>query len=457
VEPWGPVALQSGMRYSLLFRSGAAAAAAVLLLAAGACRSGVPAQDGAPASARGESGGQADAQHAGSGRVVPGLEVLLRDSAHLVRGRRVGFITNHSAVTSAGESGIDLLHASPEVRLVALYGPEHGLRGGIEGGVKIESGIDERTGVPVHSLYGAVQRPTPGMLRGVDVLLFDMQDVGARPYTFVWTMAMAMEAAAEQRIPFVVLDRPNPITGRVEGPLMEMAMRNVAQAITGYFPVPLRHGMTVGEVARYINAEYGIGAELTVVPAAGWRADMWFDETGLPWIDPSPNIRSLDAAVSYAGLVLFEGTNVSVGRGTEAPFSYIGAPWLDTGRLLQRATEYDIPGVALDTTSFVPRGEGWVPFRGERVRAVRITITDREAYRPVWMTLALLTEIRRLHPADFRITNEGMTQMLGSRWARQALERGDDAHAIWHRWEQELEQWRGVRARYALYPAAGSP
>jgi uncharacterized protein YbbC (DUF1343 family) len=384
--------------------------------------------------------------------VIPGLEVLLRDSAHLVRGRRVGFLTNQTAVTSTGASGIDLLHESSAVRLVALYGPEHGLRGGIEGGVKIEGGIDERTGVPVHSLYGGTQRPTPEMLRGVDVLLFDMQDIGARPYTFVWTMAMAMEAAAAQRIPFIVLDRPNPITGRMEGPLMELEMRTVAQPITGYFPVPLRHGMTVGEVARYINAEYHIGADLTVVPADGWRRDMWFDETSLPWIDPSPNIRSLEAALTYSGLVLFEATNLSVGRGTAAPFAYVGAPWLDPARLLRSVARYDMPGVTLDTTSFVPAGEGWIPFRGEHVRAVGITITDRDAYRPVWMTLVLLSEIRRQHPESFRITNDGMTQMLGSHGARAALERGDDPLAIWQRWERELDEWRAVRRKYELYP-----
>ena len=383
---------------------------------------------------------------------MPGLEVLLRDSVHLVRGKRVGFLTNQTAVTSQGESGIDLLHRSPSVRLVALFGPEHGLRGGVEGGVKIASGVDERTGVPVHSLYGSTQRPTPEMLRNVEVLLFDMQDIGARPYTFVWTMAMAMEAAAAQRIPFIVLDRPNPITSRMEGPLMELEMRNVGQAITGYYPVPLRHGMTVGEVARYINTEYRIGAELTVVPAAGWRSNMWFDETGLPWVNPSPNIRSLEAALTYSGLVLFEATNLTVGRGTDAPFSYVGAPWLDPGRLLQRVTQYDIPGVTFDTTRFVPQGEGYVPFRGENVRAVRIRITDREKYQPVWMTLVLLTEIRRLHPTDFRITNDGMTQMLGSRWAREALDRGDAPSSVWTRWQSELQEWERVRAKYRLYP-----
>ena len=385
-------------------------------------------------------------------RVLPGLEVLLRDSAQLVRGKRVGFLTNQTAVTSNGQSGIDLLHAAPGVKLVALYGPEHGLRGGVEGGVKIASGVDERTGVPVFSLYGATQRPTPEMLRGVDVLLFDMQDIGARPYTFVWTMAMAMEAAAAQNIPFIVLDRPNPITGRMEGPLMQMEMRNVGQPITGYYPVPLRHGMTVGEVARYINAEYKIGVNLTVIPVDGWKSSQWFDQTGLPWINPSPNIRSLEAALNYAGLVLLEATNLTVGRGTNAPFSYVGAPWLDAARLLRSIERFNIPGVALDTTTLVPQGEGWVPFKGETVRAVHIRVTNREVYQPVWLTLVLLTEIRRQHPNDFKITNNGMTQMLGSQWARDAVDRGEDPRTIWTRWQHELDAWSSIRRRYSLYP-----
>lgn len=383
--------------------------------------------------------------------VVPGLEVLLRDSANLVRGKRIGFLTNQSAVTSTGQSGIDLLHASPDVKLVALYGPEHGLRGGIEGGVKIASGVDERTGVPVHSLYGATQRPTPEMLRGVEVLLFDMQDIGARPYTFVWTMAMAMEAAAAQKIPFIVLDRPNPITGRMEGPLMQMEMRNVGQPITGYFPVPLRHGMTVGEIARYINGEYRIGADLTVIPVDGWKSNQWFDTTGLPWINPSPNIRSLEAALNYSGLVLLEATNLTVGRGTAAPFSYVGAPWLDAAGLLRSLAQYELPGVALDTTTIVPAGEGWVPFKGETVRALHIRVTDRDVYQPVWLTLVLLTEIRRQHPNDFKITNNGMTQMLGSQWARAAVDRGEDPRTIWRRWRSELDAWSDIRGKYALY------
>lgn len=429
--------------------SSALLGALLAALTATACHAGPPQGEAADTTMR-PVGGTASAP-ATQQRVIPGLEILLRDSAHLVRGKRVGFLTNQTAVTSSGASGIDLLHTAPGVQLVALYGPEHGLRGGIEGGVKVEGGRDEKTGVTIHSLYGSTQRPTPAMLQGVDVLLFDMQDIGARPYTFVWTMAMAMEAAAQQRIPFIVLDRPNPITARAEGPLMEMAMRTVGQPITGYFPVPLRHGMTVGEVARYINQEYSMGVDLTVIPAVGLRADTWFDQTALPWINPSPNIRSLEAALHYSGLVLTEATNLTVGRGTARPFSYLGAPWLDTGALLARTRAYDLPGVTLSATSFVPAGEGWVPFLGERVNAVELTITDRNAYKPVWTTLVLMSEIKRLHPEQFKITNEGFTQMMGSRWAREAFDRGDDPREIWRKWEAELATWNATRAKYSLY------
>jgi uncharacterized protein YbbC (DUF1343 family) len=384
-------------------------------------------------------------------RVVPGLEVLLRDSAHLVRGKRVGFLTNQTAVTSTGRSGIDLLAESPDVKLVALYGPEHGLRGDAEGGASVANTTDARTGVPVFSLYGATQRPTPRMLEGVDVLLFDMQDIGARPYTFVWTMAMAMEAAAAQHIPFVVLDRPNPITSRAAGPQMDFAMRNVGQAITGYYPVPLRHGMTVGEVARYINSEYHIGADLTVVPASNWKPTQWFDQTGLPWINPSPNIRSLEAALNYSGVVLFEATNMTVGRGTARPFSYIGAPWLNTSALMTRLRGYNFAGVRLDTVSITPSGTGYVPFNNELVHAVQITVTDRDRYQPVWMALALLSEIHRLQPNELKIEQKGMSQMLGSTWSYDALMRGDDPRTIWARWQADIAAWETMRAKYALY------
>ncbi|HEY7769587.1 DUF1343 domain-containing protein, partial [Longimicrobium sp.] len=330
--------------------------------------------------------------------VLPGLEVLLRDSLHLVRGKRVGLITNHTAVTRDGRSAIDALHRHPEVRLVALFGPEHGLRGNIDGGERIGTSRDSRTGLPVFSLYGSTERPTAAMLRGIDVLLFDMQDIGARPYTYIWTMAMAMEEAARHGIPFVVLDRPNPVTSRAEGPLMQYEMRSRGPLITGYYPVPLRHGMTTGEVARYVNGEYRIGAKLSVVPVQGWRGNAWFDETGLPWINPSPNIRTLDAALAFSGLVMLETTNLSVGRGTPTPFSYVGAPYMNNTELLRRVRAYDLPGVEFELAEFTPRGTDWMQHRNRLCRGVRLRITDREQFKPVLTALVFLVEIHRMHP-----------------------------------------------------------
>ena len=382
---------------------------------------------------------------------LPGIDVLLRDSLHLVRGRRVGLITNHTAVTRAGRSDIDVLHATPGVRLVALYAPEHGIRGTTEGGEAISSGRDARTGVPVFSLYGATQRPTSAMLAGVDVLLFDIQDIGARPYTYVWTMTFAMEEAAKRGIPFVVLDRPNPVTARAEGPLMQWEMRRRGPLITGAYPVPLRHGLTAGELARYVNREYGIGARLTVVPVAGWQGNRWFDETGLPWINPSPNIRSLDAALSFSGLVMLETTSLNVGRGTDAPFSYVGAPYVDGAELLRRVNAYRLPGVRFERADWTPRGSGWMQFPGRRCHGVRLTVTDREAYRPVLTALVFLVELEKLYPRSLGMGS--MRQMLGSEWAPAAVRRGDDPRTIFARWEQENADWTRRVARYKLYPA----
>jgi uncharacterized protein YbbC (DUF1343 family) len=382
--------------------------------------------------------------------VIPGLEVLLRDSMHLVGGKRVGLITNQTAVARDGRSGVDLLFARPDVHLVALFAGEHGIRGTVDGGEPIGSARDPRTGLPVYSLYGRTQRPTPQMLSGIDVLLFDMQDIGARPYTYVWTMTMAMEAAAAQHIPFVVLDRPNPVTSRVEGPLMHWDMRTHGPLITGAYPVPLRHGMTPGELARYVNGEFHLGADLRVVPVDGWTGDEWYDETGLPWINPSPNIRSLTAALSFSGLVMLETANLSVGRGTADPFSYVGAPYIDGAELLRRVRRYDLPGVEFEQAGFTPRGSGWMQFPGRPCHGVRLHVTDRDAYQPVLTALVFLSEIRRMNPEQLGMGT--MLQMLGSEWAPAAVRAGEDPRDIFRRWEVENAAWKRVRARYALYP-----
>ena len=384
--------------------------------------------------------------------MVPGLEVLVRDSMHLLAGKRVGLITNQSAVTRGGEHAADYLRRNG-VNLVALFGPEHGIRGDLEAGETVTAGRDARTGVPVFSLYDRTQRPTAEELQGVQVLVFDIQDIGARPYTFVWTMAMAMEEAAKHRIPFVVLDRPNPITDVSEGPVMHMDVKTVTQVITGYYPTPLRHGMTVGEVARYYNGDANLGVDLHVVPAEGWRPNVFFDQTGLPFVRPSPNIRSVTAELIYSGLVLAEATNVHAGRGTDEPFHYFGAPWLDANRLLQAVAAYDLPGVRLVPTEIRPTKDPavYTTYRDTAFTSLRIEVTDRRAFQPVYTTLVLLTEAKRQNPQRFRIMNTGFTQMIGSTWAREAFDRGEDPRVIQARWRQELQAWEQKRARYRLY------
>ena len=387
--------------------------------------------------------------------VVPGLEVLVRDSMHLIRGKRIGLITNQSAVTRSGELAADLLARTPGTRLVALFGPEHGIRGELEAGETVAAGRDTRTNVPVYSLYDRTQRPTAAELDSVDVLLYDIQDIGARPYTFVWTMAMAMEEAAKKRIPFIVLDRPNPITAVSEGPVMHMDVREVTQVITGYYTVPLRHGMTSGEIAAYYNADARIGADLHVIRAQGWEGDEFFEQTGLQFIRPSPNIRSVDAEVLYAGLVLADGaTNVHTGRGTDRPFHYFGAPWLDANRLMQAVAQYNLPGVRFVPEQIRPTRDPavYTTYRDTAFTSLRLEVTDRVAFQPVYTTLVLLSEAKRQAPDRFRVMNAGFTQMIGSRWAREAFDRGEDPRVIQQRWQQELAAWMQTRERFRLYP-----
>ncbi len=432
---------------------------ALLVLAAGACRTGSPpeAASGAadslapPPATTAAAGARAEARGAG---VIPGIEILIRDSLHLVRGKRVGLITNQSAVTRSGELGADVLARTPGVQLVALFGPEHGIRGNLEAGATFVGGRDTKTGVPVYSLYDRTQRPTAEELANVDVLVFDIQDIGARVYTFVWTMAMAMEEAAKRKIPFIVLDRPNPITAALDGPVMDIEVKTVTQVITGYYTVPLRHGMTAGEIARYYNADAKIGADLHVVPAEGWRPDMYFEDTGLRFVPPSPNIRSVTSALNFTGLVLGEATNVHVGRGTDAPFNYVGAPWLDATRFREAVAKYNLPGVRLTPVQITPTTDPAVDtdYKGQTFTTLRLEVTDRRTYRPAYTALVLLSEAKKQNPAQFRIKNTGFTQMLGSHWARAAFDRGDDPREIDRRWQRELAEWdRTERQPYRIY------
>jgi uncharacterized protein YbbC (DUF1343 family) len=376
----------------------------------------------------------------------PGIEVFLADVPARLRGRRVGLITNHSAIDRFGTTDIDLIAAHADLRLVALFAPEHGIRGTAPAGAKIANEVDARTGVPVHSLYLTEDRgPTAEMLKGVDVLLYDLQEVGGRTWTYVSTMALAMQAAVKKGIPFVVLDRPNPIGGEiVEGALLDPAFAS----FVGMYPIPARHGMTVGELATMFNQRFGIGADLVVVQTQNWRRAQWQDQTGLPWINPSPNLRSLAALSSYPGAVYFEGTNIAEGRGTDRPFEQIGASWLNAPELARTMNGMGLPGIRFDAiTMAVEKTAGKFP--GQTIPAIRFAITDRQAYRPVRTALLLIDAIRRQHPNEFA-WRSSIDRLTGSDKVRLAIEAGTLAGLL-ATWDAEAAAFAESRTPFLLY------
>lgn len=336
------------------------------------------------------------ASRAAGRRVRMGLEVLLEDRAGELRGARLGLMAHPASVAADLEHAAERILAHGELELVALFGPQHGVRGEKQDNmVESPSFRDARTGLPVHSLYAEVRKPTPEMLSGLDVLLYDLQDVGVRVYTFVWTMVLALEACAEAGVAFRVLDRPNPIGGVLrEGPLL----REGFESFVGLKPVPLRHGLTAGELAGWANAEFGIGAQLEVVPCDGWRRALWFDQTGLLYVPPSPNLPTLDSCTVYPGMVLVEGTNLSEGRGTTRPFEIVGAPFLDPYALREALEAFALPGCRFRPCWFEPTFQ---KHAGRMCGGVQIHVTDREAFRPVATAVALLRAARDLAPSDF--------------------------------------------------------
>ncbi|HEX8391293.1 MAG TPA: DUF1343 domain-containing protein [Longimicrobium sp.] len=379
--------------------------------------------------------------------VRPGIETFLADVRQRLRGKRVGLITNHTGIDRAGATDIDLIARHPDLRLVALLAPEHGIRGNVEAGEAIRDDTDPATGVPIYSLYLAEDRgPTPQMLRDVDVLVYDLQEVGGRTWTYVSTMALAMQAAARKGIPFVVLDRPNPIGGEiVEGALLDPRFKS----FVGMYPIPARHGMTVGELATLFNRKYGIGADLIVARVAGWERSRWFDQNGLPWVNPSPNLRSLAALTSYPGTVYFEGTNLSEGRGTDRPFEQIGASWLDAPRVAEAMNALGLPGIRFEAITMAVSPTA-AKFRGETIPAIRFVITDRQTYRPVRTALILIDAIRSRHPRDFA-WSATINRLTGSDKVRLAIE-GGTLPALLDEWDREAAQFRVDRVPYLLYP-----
>ncbi len=398
--------------------------------------------------------GAGKAAHAGTTsaarvRVRLGVDVLLAEHGGPLVGKRVGLLTNNTGLTSDRRSTIDALYGLPGVKLVALFGPEHGIRGTARPGENVASGRDEKTGLPVYSLYGATEKPTPEMLKGLDALVVDLQDVGTRYYTYDWTTMLAMKAAAEQGIDFYILDRPDPIGGaRTEGNVLDPKF----ETIVGAYPVPMAFAMTMGELATYVNQEFHVGAKLHVIRMAGWRHGLWYDRTTLPWTPPSPNMPDIESAASYPGTCLFEGTNVSVGRGTPHAFAQIGAPWLDGAELARRLNARHLPGVRFEATTFTPKNPGDDMYPDTAVHGVRFVVTDRAVYDAGVAGVAAVLEIRALAPDRFKFTQEKhFDRLAGTDQVRMQILAGATLAQITRDWPAQRKAFEKIRRKYLLY------
>ncbi|HYS19134.1 MAG TPA: exo-beta-N-acetylmuramidase NamZ domain-containing protein [Candidatus Binatia bacterium] len=374
-------------------------------------------------------------------RVLTGLDVLSDQKFAMLSGHSVGLVTNQTGIDSRGRRAIDLIAAAPGVRLQAIFSPEHGLTG--EADTDVPHGRDFATGRPIWSLYGTTRRPTAAMLKDITLVVFDIQDVGARYYTYLTTLVYVMEEAAKQRIPVLVLDRPNPINGRVvEGPLMDPDL----QSFTAPHPIPVRTGMTIGEFGRLAAAERKIPVSLTVVPLVGWDRDRWFDETGLPWVNPSPNIRSVTQALLYSGVGLLEATNLSVGRGTNTPFEVIGAPWIEPRGLADALNRQGLRGVSFEPIWFTPTAD---VYTSVSCGGVRVVVTDREAIRPVTVALAVARTLRERHREQFR--PESIQNLLVNRSTMWAFLRGEVLERLVAWAEMDRGAFLNRRASYLMY------
>jgi uncharacterized protein YbbC (DUF1343 family) len=378
-----------------------------------------------------------------TGNVLTGIDVLARDDYRQLDGRRVGLITNHTGIDRSGTTTVERLYQAPNVTLVALFSPEHGFEGKLDI-AKIDDSTNIQTGIPVFSLYGETRQPTPAMLNDIDTLVFDIQDIGTRFYTYISTLGLAMEAAAESGIRFVVLDRPNPITGsQVSGPVNDAG----SESFTAFHRLPVRHGMTVAELARMFRSERALDLDLSVVGMEGWRRSDYFDRTGLRWVNPSPNMRSLTQALLYPGIGLLETTNLSVGRGTNTPFELVGAPWLDGERFARDLNALNLPGVAFVPVRFTPDASN---FSGEDCGGVNIIVTDRATFEPLRSGLEMAALLRRSYPVAWDV--EAYQRLLVNAESLGHIRRGARFDIIETDYRDALEQFLERRAPHLIYP-----
>jgi len=407
--------------------------------------------------------GPAVSQRTAAPRVEPGIEVLLADSLQLVRGRRIGLVTNQAGVDAHGVPDVERLRQAG-LNLVALFSPEHGFRGTADPGAAIQSSTDSTTGLPIYSLYGRNTAPTDEMLAGIDVMLVDLQDAGARYYTYLFTVTEVMRSAVRRGIPVVVLDRPNPIGGLVQGNVLDTAFASPV----GLLAIPMRHGMTLGELASLAKHDLGLQTDLRVVPMRGWQRSMYFDQTGLPFLPPSPNLKTVEALIHYPGICLFEGTTLSVGRGTDHPFEQIGAPWLDTAAVLSWLRERSLPGVEFYGVEFTPRDPGDGKYADSALSGIRFTVTDRNAYDPTAVAVPLLQALelgiagngeilvgpQRVFPPEARQFDRLMGDGGEFRKALMALEHGPAPRltAVRQGWDRSRYEFLTRRRPFLIYP-----
>ena len=389
----------------------------------------------------------------GQAQVRPGIEVLVQDSLHLVRDRALALLTNHTGIDRAGRRDVDVLRATRGVRLRVLFSPEHGFRG-TEDRPGLPDAIDSASGLPIYSLFTGSKPPNFAALDSVDVLAVDLQDIGARYYTYVASAARLLREAARRGKRVIVLDRPNPLGGSLTQGAMRESLGDPARDDVGFLPVPMRHGLTLGELLRMANDVLGLAADLRVVPAAGWRREQYFDATALPWVRPSPNMPSLESAMHYPGVCLFEGTNLSVGRGTGVAFQVIGAPWLAPRRVLRWMEEHApevLTGVAADTATFTPAIPTDGKYDSVRLPGIGLRVTDRERYDPTHLAVALLAAVRAVHPDSFEFRAGHFDRLAAGPALRTALLSGAPPRAVWAGWDAALVQWRHARAKYLVY------
>ena len=389
-------------------------------------------------------------------KVLTGADILLSDSLDLVTNKNVGIVTNHTGLLSNGTHIVDTLNSLNQVNVVVLFGPEHGIRGDAPDGHSISDGKDSKTGIQVYSLYGKTKKPTKEMLKNVDILVFDIQDIGARFYTYISTMFFAMQAAVENNIPILILDRPNPINGiRVEGPIIQEGFKS----FVGIANIPIMHGMTIGELALFFNEENllneNLKADLKIIKMQNWTRNMYFDETGLTWVNPSPNMTSLETALLYPGLCLIEGTNISEGRGTPTPFLNIGAPFINSDSLISKLNSYKLEGISYSKINFtpveIPNMASKPKFEKENCNGIYFTITDRQKLNSLKLGLVLIYSIMKLNPNDFSFRESSIDRLYGTSNLRTMLTKGFSPNEIMNTWKQDLEKFNQIRKKYLIY------